>query len=74
MSRVYATANREQNLSLKTKDPGVEVALSHWFCIVTGRGLHVSGLMLNSKLAKKLGHNDFKATDGWLSQWRYTLG
>jgi hypothetical protein len=26
------------------------------------------------KLAKKLGHNDFKATDGWLSQWKCRFG
>jgi hypothetical protein len=33
--------------------------------------------MLKSKseeLAKKLGHNKFKATDGWLSQWKCMFG
>jgi hypothetical protein len=33
--------------------------------------------MLKSKseeLAKKLGHNNFKATDGWLSQWKCRFG
>jgi hypothetical protein len=33
--------------------------------------------MLNSKseeLAKKLGLNDLKATDGWFSKWKYRFG
>jgi hypothetical protein len=41
------------------------------FTIITEQGVHVSGPMMKSKseeLAKKLGHNDFKATDSWLSQ------
>ena len=52
------------------KDPDVEEALDQWFSIVTGRGVRISGPILKSKseeLAKKLGHNDFTATDGWLS-------
>jgi hypothetical protein len=52
------------------KDPDVEEALNQWFSIVTGQGVRVRGPMLKSKseeLAKKLGHNNFKATDGWLS-------
>jgi hypothetical protein len=53
------------------KDPDVEEALNQWFSVVSGSGVHVSGPLFKSKseeLAKKLGHNDFKATDGWLSQ------
>ena len=49
------------------KDPDVEEALDQWFSIVTGRGVRISGPILKSKseeLAKKLGHNDFTATDG----------
>jgi hypothetical protein len=26
------------------------------------------------KLAKRLGHNDFKATDGWLCRWKCRFG
>ena len=53
------------------KDPDVDEALNEWFAIVTGRAVRVSGPMLKCKaeeLAKKLGHDDFKATDGWLSR------
>ena len=56
------------------KDPDVDEALNEWFAIVTGRGVRVSGPMLKCKaeeLAKKLGHDDFKATDGWLSRWKF---
>jgi hypothetical protein len=28
----------------------------------------------SEKLAKKLGHNDFKATDGWLPPWKCRFG
>jgi hypothetical protein len=28
----------------------------------------------SAKLAKKLGHNDFKATEGWLSRWKCGFG
>lgn len=59
------------------KDPDVEEALNQWFSIVTSRDIHVSGPVLKSKseeLAKKLGHNDFKATDGWLSRWKARSG
>ena len=46
-------------------------SLSKWFSMVTSRGVSVSGPMLKSmseEFAKKLGHLDFKATDGWLSR------
>jgi hypothetical protein len=55
---------------MKVKVPDVEEALNQWFSTVTFRGIHVSGPVLNSKseeLARKLGHIDFKATDGWFS-------
>jgi hypothetical protein len=55
------------------KNPDVEDALHQWFSIITGRGVRVSGPMLKNKseeLAKKLGNDDFKATDGWLSRWK----
>lgn len=55
------------------KDPEVEEALDQWFSIVSGQGLNISGPVMKAKseeIAKKLGHNDFKATDGWLSRWK----
>ncbi|XP_035212025.1 tigger transposable element-derived protein 6-like [Stegodyphus dumicola] len=55
------------------KDPDVEEALDQWFSIVSGRGVNINGPILKAKseeLAKKLGRNDFKATDGWLSRWK----
>jgi hypothetical protein len=30
-----------------------------------------NGEKKSEELAKRLGLNDFKATDGWLSQWKY---
>ena len=50
------------------KDPDVEEALDQWFSIVTGRGMNISGPVLKAKseeLAKKLGHNNFTATEGY---------
>jgi hypothetical protein len=71
------THNGKQGISQKRKhegkDPDVEDALHQWFSIITGQGVRVSGPMLKKKseeLAKKLGHDYFKATDGWLSQWK----
>jgi hypothetical protein len=56
-----------QKSKREDKDPDVEEAFNQWFSIVTGRGVRIIGPMLKSKLeelAKNLGHNDFKATDG----------
>jgi hypothetical protein len=66
-----------QKQKRKGKEPDVEEAVNQWFSIVTGRCMRVSGSMLKSKLeewAKKLGHNDFKATGGWLSRWKCRFG
>lgn len=43
------------------------MVLSQWFSIVCGQGVCVSGPVFKSvleELAKKLGHNDLKETDG----------
>jgi centromere protein B len=59
------------------KHPDIEETFNRLFSVVTGRGVGVSGPMLKMKsgdLAKELGQNDFKATDGWLSRWKYTYG
>lgn len=55
------------------KDPVVENALSDWFSMVSNRGVRITGPLLKEKsqeLALKLGHENFKATDGWLSRWK----
>ncbi|KII64002.1 hypothetical protein RF11_08812 [Thelohanellus kitauei] len=54
-------------------DPDVEEALDQWFSIVSGKGVNIHGQILKTmseELDKKLGRNDFKATDGWLSRWK----
>jgi hypothetical protein len=59
------------------KVPDVKEALNQCFSIASGRDVHVSVPVLKSKsdeLAKKLGHNDFRATDGWLSRWKCSFG
>lgn len=64
---------KSQKRKREGKDPDVDEALNEWFDIVTRRSIRVSGPMLKCKaeeLAKKLGHDDFKATDGWLSRWK----
>jgi hypothetical protein len=73
----YRQQQNSQKLKCEGKVPDTEEALSQWFSTVTLRGIRVSGPMLNSKseeLAKKLGHKNFKATDGWFSQWKYRYG
>lgn len=72
---------REQALSQVTtrkrkregKDADVDEALTQWFTLATSRGVQVSGPILKAKsedLARKLGNDEFKATDGWLSRWK----
>ncbi|XP_008178773.1 tigger transposable element-derived protein 4-like [Acyrthosiphon pisum] len=72
---------REQALSQVTtrkrkregKDADVDEALTQWFTLTTSRGVQVSGPILKAKsedLARKLGNDEFKATDGWLSRWK----
>ena len=53
----------------KGKAPEVETA--QWFGTVTSKGQKLSGSDLKEKaedLAKKLGHTNFVATEGWLSR------
>ncbi|KII74924.1 Tigger transposable element-derived protein 6 [Thelohanellus kitauei] len=49
----------------KGKDPDVEEALGQWR---NYQRPNIEGEV--RRLAKKLGRNDFKANDGWLSQWK----
>ena len=80
LSGAHKEAEQENSHSKrkrKGKDPDIEEALDKWFSVVTRRGVSVSGPMLKSKseeFAKKLGHIDFKATDGWLSWWKTRSG
>ena len=65
--------NSHSKRKRKGKDPDIEEALCKWFSVVTRRGVSVSGPRLKSnseEFAKKLGHIDFKATDGWLCRWK----
>ena len=69
--------NSHSKRKRKGKDSDIEEALGKWFSVVTRRGVSVSGPMLKSKseeFAKKLGHIDFKATDGWLSRRKTRSG
>jgi len=55
------------------KDPEVDKAMNEWFSAVTERGVRISGPMLEQKaefFAQKIGHSDFKATEGWISRWK----
>ena len=57
----------------KGKAPEVDTALNQWFATVTSKGQKLSGPILKKKaedLAKKLGHTNFVATEGWLSRWK----
>jgi hypothetical protein len=80
MNRHYAMNNRElpkKKEKHESTDLDIEEARNTWFSIVTDQGVHVSGPVLKStseESAKKLGHNNFKATDGWLSQWKCRFG
>ena len=47
--------------------------MNEWFSAVTERGVRISGPMLQQKaefFAEKIGHSDFKATEGWISRWK----
>jgi len=53
------------------KDPDVDDALNKWFAVRSEQGVNLSGPMLKKKaeeFAVKMGHDDFSATDGWLSR------
>jgi hypothetical protein len=61
----------------EVKDQDFEPALSLCFSIITERFVVFSLPMLRSKsveLAKKFGHNDCKATAGWLSRCKCMFG
>jgi hypothetical protein len=55
----------------------VEEALEMWFAQARGQNIAISGPILQTKaslLAKELGHNDFKCSDGWLHRFKQRKG
>lgn len=55
------------------KDPVIEEALNEWFKQIRAKGLMVNGSMLKTKaeeIAERIGHTNFKATEGWFSRWK----
>ncbi|KAK0065148.1 tigger transposable element-derived protein 4 [Biomphalaria pfeifferi] len=72
-ARCQGRLGTSQKRKREGKDPDVEEALAGWFAMVTGQGLRVSGPLLKCKaeeIARNLGHDSFKATEGWLSRWK----
>ncbi|XP_023314369.1 tigger transposable element-derived protein 6-like [Trichogramma pretiosum] len=74
---IESTSCSHENLSRKRKrcgkDEDVEKTLKKWFVEVREKGAPINGPLLKAKaedLSKKLGKENFKATDGWLSRWR----
>ncbi|KAL4101085.1 hypothetical protein QTP88_021105 [Uroleucon formosanum] len=68
-----STQTGNQKRKREGKDPEVDEALSEWFSLITSRDVRVSGPMLKCKaeeLSRKIGNNQFIATDGWLSRWK----
>ncbi|VVC31378.1 Homeobox domain-like,HTH CenpB-type DNA-binding domain [Cinara cedri] len=66
-----APANRKRKR--ESKDPEVDRAMNEWFSAVTERGVRISGPMLQQKaeiFVEKIGHGNFKATEGWMSRWK----
>jgi hypothetical protein len=79
MNGHYTKCNMKppQKWKCEGKDADAEGALNQWLFIVTGSGVGVSGPVLKSKseeLAERLGHNSFKPTDAWLSQFKCRFG
>lgn len=55
------------------KDREVEAALKQWCTIAREKGLHVNGPLIRQKaedLAKRMGKDDFVATEGWFHRWK----
>ena len=59
------------------KDENVEQALFDWLKFTVERNIPLNGKILCSKaesIARKVGHMDFRATDGWFSRWKARHG
>ncbi|XP_025414144.1 tigger transposable element-derived protein 3-like [Sipha flava] len=63
-------SNRERKRVSKEE---VEVALKQWFTKVRQKDVRVTGPLLRQKaedLAKKIGKDNFVATEGWFHRWK----
>ncbi|RXG69880.1 Tigger transposable element-derived protein 3 [Armadillidium vulgare] len=66
-----------QKRERKRKAPEVDNPLYLWYSTAIQQGEYVTGAVLKRKaeeLAKLFGHEDFKATDGWLFRWKRKFG
>ena len=66
---IIAAPKSDKKRSRVGKDAMVEDSLIKWFDIVREKNAYITHEMLRAKaeeLAKKLGHNEFKASTGWL--------
>ena len=55
------------------KDQAVEDGLWKWLRFAQSRKVPLSGPVLMHKaeeIAKQLGHNEFKSSDGWFNRWK----
>ena len=55
------------------KDKDVEEGLWKWFLYAQSRKVPVNGLILLQKandITQRLGHQEFKCSDGWLQRWK----
>lgn len=53
--------------------PDIDQAVTIWFSDARNNRINLDGNLIRSKaeeFAKKLGHNDFKASAGWFSNWK----
>ena len=57
------------------KAPELDTAFNLWFGTVTSKGQNCVDLFLEKAedLAKKLGHTNFVATEGWFSCWKQVI-
>ena len=77
MKQLNWNDNPERKRQRTGKAADVESALTVWFSNSRGRDVPLSGPVLQEKahdLAKKLNKPDFKATTGWLCQWKARTG
>ncbi|KAK7098293.1 hypothetical protein V1264_002625 [Littorina saxatilis] len=52
-------------------------ALQQWFDLMSSKNVPMNGPILCQKaeeIAKKLGHDDFHASNGWFSRWKKRIG
>ena len=75
--QISGDCNVDRKRSRSGKDCDVESALWVWLKFARSRNVPVNGPTLCLKaelLARELGKDDFKATDGWLNRWKKRYG